>query len=271
MSRALHLAALTACLCFSLIDARAIATGKSGYGADSVGQRIANAGPARSVGAASGARRGPAETANEPLHYLSPIAFDPSRLVPAPPAIGSEVEILELARLHKLRLAASSERLARARWDGDHEDPAVFDSAAGRDLKKLPATWALLTIVQKETDAVIDRAKVHFNRTRPWGVDSTLPYCDKGKRKLPTHSYPSGHSGLGYSVGWTLAQLLPNRAPQILARAEDYALSREICGVHFPSDTEASHVIGTLTAATLFADPRLAHAISQSRAELRDR
>jgi len=73
---------------------------------------------------------------------------------------------------------------------------------------------------------------------------------------------------MGYSVGWTLAQLMPYRAPQILARAEDYALSREICGVHYPSDTEASHVIGTLTAATLFSDPRLAGQIAAARAEL---
>ena len=144
----------------------------------------------------------------------------------------------------------------------------MFDEAAGRDLRKLPETWALLTIVQSETDAVIDRAKVHFNRPRPWGVDPTLDYCGKGNGKKPIHSYPSGHSGLGYSVGWTLAQLMPDKAPKILARAQDYALSREICGVHYPSDTEASHVIGTLAAAALFADPRLAARIAAARVEL---
>ena len=65
-----------------------------------------------------------------------------------------------------------------------------------------------------------------------------------------------------------LAQLLPDQAPAILARAHDYALSREICGVHFRSDTDASHVVGTLVAARMLADPRLAARIAAARTEL---
>lgn len=266
MSRALNLAALAASLAVSSANARDVRTGASLEASRANGAVIAGG-----ATASARANSASAETADEKLEYLNPVDFVPSRLVPAPPSVGSQAEIMELARLHQLRASASPQRLARAQWDGDHEDPAVFDTAAGRDLRKLPATWALLTIIQKETDAVIDRAKIHFNRTRPWGVDTTLAYCGRGNGKKPVHSYPSGHSGLGYSVGWTLAQLMPERAPQILARAQDYALSREICGVHYPSDTEASHVIGTLTAATLFADPRLASRISASRAELRER
>lgn len=248
MSRALKLTALAVCIILS------------------------SAAPAKE---AKGNGSQTSQTAIQPpkgkLRYLNPRAFVPRQLVAAPPASGSKAEMVELAQLHKLIAGATPERIARARWDGDHENPTAFNEITGRDLRTLPATWGLLTIVQSETDAVIDEAKVYFHRRRPWGSDPTLPYCDRGRGKAPTLSYPSGHSGMGYSVGWTLAQLMPDRASEILARAQDYAVSREICGVHYPSDTEASHVIGTLTAATLLSDRRLAVQVAAARAELRRR
>lgn len=158
--------------------------------------------------------------------------------------------------------------MAQAKWDDAHEDPSIFDEVTGRKLATMPATWALLRTVQNDADLATNLAKAHFARTRPWGVDPSLPNCDAGKGKKTVGSYPSGHSVVGYSVGWALAQLMPDKAAAILARAQDYALSREICGVHFPSDTEASHVVGTVIAARLFADPRLAPRIATAKLEI---
>jgi DNA-binding beta-propeller fold protein YncE len=202
------------------------------------------------------------------LHWLDPASVQPRLLVPAPPPRDSDAEKQELATLHRLIAAASPERIARAADDGNHENPSAFNASLGRDLAKLPATWALLTAVQQETAFVITQGKDTFRRIRPYGVDATMPTCTKVSRDKPAKSYPSGHAGMGWSVGWTLARLLPDKAPEILARANDYALSRELCGVHFPSDTEASHVIGTLVADRLLADPRFATRIAAARAEL---
>jgi acid phosphatase (class A) len=202
------------------------------------------------------------------FELLDPAAFVPDQMLPAPAPAGSVYEKQEMAMLRQIIASASPARMEQAKWDDEHEDPAIFDQVLGLKLASLPATWALLKTVQHEADLTADLAKVHFARVRPWGVDSTLPNCDAGKGKQPTRSYPSGHSSLGYSVGWILAELMPDKASVILARANDYALSREICGVHFPSDTEASHVLGTLTAARLYADPRLAARIAAARAEL---
>ena len=209
-----------------------------------------------------------APAAEARLHYLDPAKFVAQRMVAAPPVTGSAAEALELSRLRALIAAATPDRMVQAQSDGDHEDPGLFNATLGRDLNKMPATWALLTLIQQETDVVIDQGKDYFARKRPYAVDPSLPACVKDRMSKPARSYPSGHSGLGYSVGWTLATLLPDQAPQILARADDYALSREICGVHFHSDTEASHVIGTLIAATLLNDRRLARQIAAARAEL---
>lgn len=194
--------------------------------------------------------------------------FQPTLVLPPPPARGSEQEKLELAQLHTLIADASPARLEQAKWDDAHEDPALFDEAIGMKLEALPATWALLTLVQHEGDTAADGSKVYFARIRPWGVDATLPNCDAGAGKKPTRSYPSGHATLGYSVGTVLARLMPDKAGAIMARATDYALSRQICGVHFPSDTEASHALGSVVATRLLLDPAMQPKIEAARNEL---
>jgi acid phosphatase (class A) len=201
-----------------------------------------------------------------PLRYLDPAAVAPALLLPQPARPGSDELARELARVRLLVTTSSPERYARAEADGASEDPVMFDAAAGRRLEDLPATYALLKLVRDETEAVVIPAKLYFAQPRPYLVDPSLRHCGKGSKALA--AYPSGHAGFGYSVGWALALLLPSRAPQALARADDYALSREICGVHFHADTEASRVLGTVVAERLFADPRLAPQIAAARREL---
>ena len=198
--------------------------------------------------------------------WLDPVEFSPDHAFAPPPVRGSLEEQLDLARLRALIAGSSPARLAQAAWDGAHEEPAVFNEAAGRDLTKLPATMDLLVTVQQEVERVTDIAKHHYLRPRPFMVDPALPHCGKGENVRK--AYPSGHAGFGWSVGWTLARLLPARAPAILARAQDYGLSRQICGVHYATDIEASHAVGVLAAETLLRDPRLAAKVAAAKAEL---
>lgn len=204
------------------------------------------------------------------LKFIDPGDVDPDRILPAPAAPGSAAEAAELAEVRRIVTAASPERLAQARYDDAHEDPSIFNAAVGPgfEVAKLPQTWALLRAVQRESDVVAGIGKAHFKRIRPWGVDATLPNCDAGKGKKAVGSYPSGHSSLGYSVGPMLAVLIPERAAAIQARAKDYALSRIVCGVHYPSDTEASHVIGAIVVTRMLTDPHVAGMIAAARSEL---
>ncbi|MBC2665332.1 phosphatase PAP2 family protein [Novosphingobium flavum] len=200
------------------------------------------------------------------LRWLDPVIFAPTHAFAPPPARNSEIERVEFARLRELIRAAGPERLARAAWDGDHEEPVIYNEAAGRDFTKLPATSALLATISAEVDRMVHAAKAWFKRPRPYQADPTLPHCGKGS--AAPSSYPSGHAGYGWSVGWTLARLVPERAPQILARAQDFALSRELCGVHFASDIEASHAAAIAAVEQLLIDPRLAPQVAAARAEL---
>ncbi|NIJ65129.1 acid phosphatase (class A) [Sphingomonas leidyi] len=226
------------------------------------------AGACLAVPVAVNAQQAPAAKPAKTFKLLRAEDFPADGIVPAPPARGSDVEKLELAYLHALIAGTSPARMEQARRDDAHEDPSIFDQAMGIDLKTLPATWELLGLVHNDANLAANIAKEHFARVRPWGVDPTMPNCDAGKGKQPTRSYPSGHSTLGYSVGLMLATLAPAKARAVLDRARDYALSREICGVHFPSDTEASHVIASIAVARILASPAAAARIAAARAEL---
>ncbi|WP_242137095.1 phosphatase PAP2 family protein [Sphingomonas sp. TREG-RG-20F-R18-01] len=205
------------------------------------------------------------------FHYLPVADFEPSSILPAPPARGSIQEKAELGALHAMIAGAAPQRIEQARWDDAHETPALFDGTLGITLESLPLTWALLREVQEEGDAAASAAKAHFERTRPYGIDPTLPVCVAspiGKPAKPAKSYPSGHATLGFSTGFVLAHLLAGRASAILDRAADYGASREYCGVHFPSDVEASHVLGTLIAAKLMTQPAFHAKFDAAHAEL---
>ena len=205
------------------------------------------------------------------FQVLNPADVAPALLLAPPYARGSAEEAAELAEVRRIVTTATPARMAQARADDELEDPSIFDGAvgAGFDVKKLPITWALLRLVQNESDRTADLGKKRYARIRPWGIDPTLPNCDAGKGKSPLGSYPSGHSSLGYAVGPVLAALFPDHADAIQARAREYAMSRIICGVHFPSDTEASHVIGTAVATRLMTMPAIQIRFAAARSELR--
>lgn len=203
------------------------------------------------------------------LKVLTAADIDAKRILPPPVADGSEAQKAELADLHRIIDAASPERLAQARWDDEHEDTSLFYATIGGgfDLKGLPATARLMDIVANDVSVASGAAKTAFGRKRPWVVDPTIRNCDPDDK--PLTSYPSGHSLVGYSQGLVLATLMPAKAQDIQARAADYAVSREVCGAHYPSDTEASHVLGVLLASKLMEAPALKATIQAARAELK--
>jgi acid phosphatase (class A) len=204
------------------------------------------------------------------LEALTPYEVDPARLLPPPPPDGSDRQKAELAEVQRVYRSRSPERYAAALWDDKHESSEIFASALGPgfDLKKLPATARLLAIVENDQSVSATMAKNFFLRNRPWAMDPSLIPCDYKPGAKPRTSYPSGHATLGYSVGYVLAALAPEKAQAIQARAADYAYSRIVCGDHYPSDLEASHALGVAVGLQLLSNPGLAEPIAAAKAEL---
>jgi acid phosphatase (class A) len=56
-------------------------------------------------------------------------------------------------------------------------------------------------------------------------------------------AYPSGHATFAYTNAFLLQELLPEYKDIIYNDAYECAHSREILGVHFPSDSEAGRIL----------------------------
>jgi len=200
--------------------------------------------------------------------FLSADDLDASRFVPPPPAEGSRIARAEIVELHAIEAGRSRAALARARADDVTKDASIFAAAMGPgfDLKALPATAKLMSEVRNEEKVAADQAKAHFARKRPWIVDPSFKSCSKDDE--PLSSYPSGHATMGFSMAVVLADLAPERAPALLARAADYANSRLVCGMHFRADIVAGQVLGTEVAGDLLRNPRFRADRDAAEAEL---
>jgi acid phosphatase (class A) len=205
------------------------------------------------------------------LQVLTPDQVDPSRLLPPPAKDGSDLQQADLHEVQRVYKSRTPERRAQAEWDDKHESVELFFATLGPqfDLKKLPVTAALMETVDHEQSVVANIAKRYFLRNRPWAIDPSLVACDYKPGAAPQTSYPSGHATLSYSEGFILAALMPEKAQAILGRSNEYAYSRVVCGAHYASDIEASHVLGTELAMLMLENPKFAAQFNAAQAELR--
>ena len=212
---------------------------------------------------------GVASAATQPVsRFLEPADLDPALVLPPPPADGSDAARAELAELHTIQEARTPERLSQARHDDELEDVrAIADVLPNFDIARLPATAKLFADLRNEDSVAAKRAKAYFGRTRPWAIDGSLTPCDKGDAVKT--SYPSGHATMGYAAAGLLAQLVPDRAQLVLARAADYAESRLVCGVHYRRDVNAGAVLGAVLVLKLMEKPAFRAEFDTARAELR--
>ena len=61
---------------------------------------------------------------------------------------------------------------------------------------------------------------------------------------------------------------MPGKSQALLSRASDYAYSREICGSHFASDTQASQALATAMVTRLLTKPDFQAKLERARGEL---
>lgn len=145
---------------------------------------------------------------------------------------------------------------------------ADFSPAAGRKLSPEadPALAALLRRVQFDVGEAVKAAKLVWKRQRPF-------HLDKGRTCQPLdqvtdYDYPSGHTSWGTAVALVLAELIPDRATEILARGREYGDSRYICGVHNLSAVDAGRFAGASVVARLHGDAAFQQDLEAARKEL---
>jgi acid phosphatase (class A) len=211
----------------------------------------------------------PAGTPPKTAYYIDPLVLDLAPLVPDPPAVGSTTQKAELQQLHEIERSRTPEQVAAAKADENEEDLFAYKSVlgAGFNPDALPVTAELGVHVKNEQSVAGSALKGVFQRPRPYQTDATLhPAC--ALTEAP-NSYPSGHALTGYLEGLTLAEIVPEKRTEILARADDYAHNRLVCGVHYPSDIEASRKVAYVVFGYIMATPRFQRDLAAARAETR--
>lgn len=191
-------------------------------------------------------------------------------VLPPPPDVGSTTDFDDLAAL-QARQQASSERRdqaqADAQWLYDRFAPSLGLPALRRD--HLPALVNLLNRSVRQVGTAAFAAKAAHPRARPYQRMAGIHVCGKvdadGTRRT---SYPSGHAAYGWTVALVLARVSPAHAPALLARAGEYADSRLVCGMHFPSDVEAARQLATAVVAQLDGNAEFQGDVELARAEL---
>lgn len=204
-------------------------------------------------------------------YYIDTTLLKAGLLLADPPAVGSAANDAELALLQHIQDTRTPELAAKARADEKEEDIFIFRAVLGQNFMPdiLPVTAALGAHVKNEQSVVGALLKRSFQRPRPYQTDSALhPVCAMKKMH---DSYPSGHAFTGYLEALTLVELFPYERNEILGRADDYAHNRLVCGVHYPSDIEASRRIAYAVFGFMLSTPKFQQDLEAARLEIQSK
>jgi len=201
--------------------------------------------------------------------YFDTSELDLTKLLPPAPANDSATTRADLEEMLKVQQTRSATQSERARADVPATIYRLADALgnpAAFNAKSLPLTDAMFRKVLASELAVVGAAKSRFSRPRPFLLEPKLePLIDKPS----DGSYPSGHSSWARAVALVLADMVPERRAQILARADEYAYNRVVVGVHYPSDVAAGKLAGTAIAAALWVSPNFRADLAAATTELR--
>jgi acid phosphatase (class A) len=202
-------------------------------------------------------------------YFIDPVMLDLRMILPPPPAQNSDITRAELVDLHRIEKLRTPEQIAAAQVDDHEQDIFIFKAVMGQNFtaSDLPLTAALSIHIHNDESVASKPLKTSFARPRPYQFDSSLhPVCELDKQP---NSYPSGHTLSGYLLAFTLVQMVPEKQEQIMQRADDYAHNRMVCGVHYPSDIEASRKTAYALFGYMLANPRFQKELAAARDETR--
>ena len=195
------------------------------------------------------------------IGYLPPTAaLDSLALLPAEPAAGSALQAqddglndytLSLQGSPRWQLAAADAVLTFP------EAAATFSCAANLTITEQTTPYLYQIMRRTLMDAGISAsaAKNHYQRARPFMVNNQPTCAPETEASLRKNgSYPSGHTAIGWAWGLILAEVVPQRAEQLIARGRAFGASRMVCNVHWASDVEGGRFMGAATVARLHAD-----------------
>ena len=143
--------------------------------------------------------------------------------------------------------------------------PSLIANASSQQSIRAGRPWA-----DAQGNLDIDRVAPVTDTTHQFSPDDVTLDAGYGTAGICLGgSFPSGHTTTAYQAGITLATLLPELAPEILARTSEAANDRIVLGVHYPLDIMGGRIAGEAALATRWSDATFrTEVLEPARAEL---
>jgi acid phosphatase (class A) len=181
--------------------------------------------------------------------------------VPPAPAAGSAIALADIAASDRLRALENTDRWILATRHAEVR-PALalahFDCALGFRVtaEDAPRLVSILERVLHDANEAAELAKARAFRPRPVGADPERAACQvvsAAGRASP--SYPSGSATVGAAYGEVIAALVPDHAAEARRIGHEMAVSRMVCGMHYPSDVAQGEALGKAAFRQIAATP----------------
>jgi acid phosphatase (class A) len=212
--------------------------------------------------------------AGRALAFLTPAtAPDAFATIPPAPLEGEPRNNADWAIFKATRALEGGDRWKLAQSDNSYRAPDLvksFSCAIDAELtaENAPTVVAILTRTTTDAGMAAERAKQIYKRTRPYLHNAGNTCIDKSDALTKSFDYPSGHASLGWTAGLVIAELAPDRATQVMARARAYGESRIVCGVHNWSAVEAGRTNAAGVYAALHSSREFLDAMAKAKLEI---
>ena len=211
------------------------------------------------------------------IGYLPPgAAPDILRVLAPPPVEGDIRDTADLAVFRSTRRFEGGPRWALALRDNQLGTATLlqtFSCALDAAIEPADAPALVRLLSQAGVDAGVASAsgKNTWKRKRPFEREAgpvCLPPADSERLARVSSDYPSGHATAGWMAGRLLAEVVPDRATEVLERARKFGESRVVCGVHHVTAVEAGFMTAESVLSALHAVPAFRSDLDAAREEV---
>ncbi len=171
------------------------------------------------------------------------VSIDWKNVLPEPPENNSQITREELQEIAALT-ARRTEKQEQLVMVVDEDSKLIFDPLLQKNNLSYPAE-KIKRLYDTVIYPVIINLKWQYNRPRPsqlgpkFGVKIDYITTDS----INTPSYPSGHTAYATMIASVLSEMYPEFSSEFYELANVAGKAREIQGVHYESDNDASMVI----------------------------
>jgi acid phosphatase (class A) len=203
--------------------------------------------------------------------YLGDTAPDTYRILPPSPTPGDPRDQADRAIFKATRNYEANPRWAMAQ--GDVNSALILKDmscAIGVELsaQNAPKIVAILGKIGPDVTRATNHPKDIYKRPRPYLRDAGNICIARDPALAASPDYPSGHNTWSWTVGLILAELVPDRATEILQRARAFGENRLVCGVHSLSAVNAGRDNGAIVVAGLHGSAQFRTDLDAARAEI---